>query len=760
MSAGNRPVTTSFIEHPLIRKGAVEKRNYQERIAGECSKANTLVCLPTGLGKTVVAALVVAERLRRFPNGRVIVMAPTRPLVLQHHKSFTRLLALDSDSMIAITGVTPPDQRVELWNKRVIFSTPQVLMNDLITKHLQLQDIVLMIFDEAHRAVGDYPYAFIGPQYAQERNALILGLTASPGSTKDAIEEVCTNLRIRQVEARNLSSPDVKPYLGGIEVSWRSIALPQIFHDTSRGFQEFLREQVRAAMKLGVLTEVVPDRVKITEILKARQDIRQLHTSATVTREDLRTISSGLYSSIHAIKAIELLETQGFSSLNKYIESLKTRMKTRPSLALKKMMEHPQVHRSILLINAATKEGINHPKIGELKKEIKEALSRNARRVMIFTNYRSTAAELLETLNSLPGISAVRLVGQVTKGEDRGLSQKEQTMALEQFRKGIYNVLIATQIGEEGLDIAECDEVIFYDNVPSAIRFIQRRGRTGRKGPGKATILMAVGTRDEAYYWIARRKERVMMDALRKVEATSKITRAQSKLEEFKEEKAIPQELDVTIIVDSREGPSQTARELAKLNVLIKIEGLVASDFLLSDRIAVERKTVDDLEGSIMDGRLFDQLVAMKDAYQFPILLIEGEAHSTAQRISPQSLMGAIASVMVDYRIPVLWTNNAEQTALLLYSIAKREQIKERREPRVRAERKPIDVDELQEFVIASLPHVDTVRSRNLLNRFETVENVFTASKEELSKVEGIGEKISERIRELITAKYRKENAK
>jgi len=753
-------VTTSFIEHPLIRKGAVEKRNYQERIAGECSKANTLVCLPTGLGKTVVAALVVAERLRRFPNGRVIVMAPTRPLVLQHHKSFTRLLALDSDSMIAITGVTPPDQRVELWNKRVIFSTPQVLMNDLITKHLQLQDIVLMIFDEAHRAVGDYPYAFIGPQYAQERNALILGLTASPGSTKDAIEEVCTNLRIRQVEARNLSSPDVKPYLGGIEVSWRSIALPQIFHDTSRGFQEFLREQVRAAMKLGVLTEVVPDRVKITEILKARQDIRQLHTSATVTREDLRTISSGLYSSIHAIKAIELLETQGFSSLNKYIESLKTRMKTRPSLALKKMMEHPQVHRSILLINAATKEGINHPKIGELKKEIKEALSRNARRVMIFTNYRSTAAELLETLNSLPGISAVRLVGQVTKGEDRGLSQKEQTMALEQFRKGIYNVLIATQIGEEGLDIAECDEVIFYDNVPSAIRFIQRRGRTGRKGPGKATILMAVGTRDEAYYWIARRKERVMMDALRKVEATSKITRAQSKLEEFKEEKAIPQELDVTIIVDSREGPSQTARELAKLNVLIKIEGLVASDFLLSDRIAVERKTVDDLEGSIMDGRLFDQLVAMKDAYQFPILLIEGEAHSTAQRISPQSLMGAIASVMVDYRIPVLWTNNAEQTALLLYSIAKREQIKERREPRVRAERKPIDVDELQEFVIASLPHVDAVRSRNLLNRFETVENVFTASKEELSKVEGIGEKISERIRELITAKYRKENAK
>jgi Fanconi anemia group M protein len=760
MSERNEPVTVSFIEHPLIRKGAVERRDYQERIAGECSKANTLVCLPTGLGKTVVAALVVAERLRRFPNGRVIVMAPTRPLVLQHHKSFIRLLAVDSDSMIAITGVTPPDQRGELWNKRVIFSTPQVLVNDLITKHLQLQDVVLMIFDEAHRAVGDYPYAFIGPQYAQEGNALILGLTASPGSTKEAIEEVCTNLRIRQVEARTLSSPDVKRYLGGIEVSWRSVVLPQIFHDTRRGFQEFLREQVRAAQKLGVLTEVVPDRVKITEILKARQDLRQLHTSAAAPKEELRAVSSGLYSCIHAIKAIELLETQGFSSLNKYIESLKTQMNTRPSSGLKRLMEHDRVHRSILLINAARKEGINHPKIGELNKEIQEAFRRNARRTMVFTNYRSTAAELLKTLNSLPGISAARLVGQVTKGEDRGLSQKEQTMALEQFRQGVYNVLIATQIGEEGLDIAECDEVIFYDNVPSAIRFIQRRGRTGRKGPGKATILMAVGTRDEAYYWIARRKERVMMDALRKVEASSKITRAQPKLEEFKDKKAIPQELEVTIIVDSREGPSQTVRELAKLNVLVKIESLVASDFVLSDRIAVERKTVDDLESSIMDGRLFDQLVAMKDAYQFPVLLIEGKDYSTAQRISPQSLMGAIASVMADYRIPVVSTNNPEQTALLLYSIAKREQIKERREPRVRAERKPIDVGELQEFVVASLPHVDAVRSRSLLSRFETVENVFTASKEELSKVEGIGEKISDRIREVINARYRKENDK
>jgi Fanconi anemia group M protein len=749
-------MTDRFVEHPLIRKNAVEARSYQERIAGKCLKTNTLVCLPTGLGKTVVAALVVAERLAQFPDGRVIVMAPTRPLTLQHHKNFMAMLDLDSDSMVAITGVTSPDQRVELWSRRVVFSTPQVFMNDLITGRLQLGGVALVVFDEAHRAVGNYSYTFIGPRYAQEQNSLILGLTASPGSTREAIEEVCRSLHIKQVETRTLSSPDVKPYVGGLQVVWKSVVLPQLFHDTRRGFQEFLREQVKAAQKLGILTQVIPDRVRITDILEARQRIRQLRTSGTIPTEELRAVSSGLYSCIHATKAVELLETQGFSPLNKYIESLREKVKIRPSSALKRMMDHEQVQRSILLINAAVKEGIDHPKVGELIKEMDEAFSKGARRIMVFTNYRATAARLLETLNSRQGVSAVRLVGQVSKGEDRGLSQKEQAEALEQFKRGIYNVLIATQIGEEGLDIAECDEVIFYDNVPSAIRFIQRRGRTGRKGPGKAAILMAVGTRDEAYYWIARRKERMMADALRQIEASTKEAREQPKLNEFQKGTPMVQETGVTIIADSREGASTTVRELTKFNLSIKIESLVTSDFVLSDRVAVERKTVDDLANSIMDGRLFDQLIAMKNAYQIPILLVEGDRSELIRGIKPESLMGALASVLVDYQIPVVWTKDSEETALLMFSIARREQIKERREPRIRTERKPVSVEELQEFIVASLPSIDATRSQSLLERFETVEKVFTVSKEELSEVKGIGEKISERIREILTAKYRR----
>lgn len=77
---------------------------------------------------------------------------------------------------------------------------------------------------------------------------------------------------------------------------------------------------------------------------------------------------------------------------------------------------------------------------------------------------------------------------------------------MQKFRDGLFRVLIATRVGEEGLDIAEVNQVIFYDNVPSSVRYIQRRGRTGRKDTGKLVVLIAKNTIDETYYWIGKRK--------------------------------------------------------------------------------------------------------------------------------------------------------------------------------------------------------------------------------------------------------------
>jgi Fanconi anemia group M protein len=271
---------------------------------------------------------------------------------------------------------------------------------------------------------------------------------------------------------------------------------------------------------------------------------------------------------------------------------------------------------------------------------------------------------------------------------------------------------------------------------------------------------MAIGTRDEAYYYLSRRRERMMAIALKQVASQATETEPdQPNLEEYlKEERMreVPQK--PTIIVDARELGSPTTRELSKYDILITQETLTIGDFVISDRTAIERKTVEDFVASIIDGRLFEQVSNLKSAYEMPILLIEGESFQTSRNIAPEAVMGAVASVIVDFGVPVVWTRSPSETALLLLSIARREQSKGERRPRIRMERKPDSLSREQEFVVAGLPLVDTVIARRLLKAFGTIEKVFLASENELQNVEGIGKKISERIRKLVTAPYREED--
>lgn len=747
-----------FEKNPLVKAGTIDRREYQEQIARNSLKTNTLVCLPTGLGKSIVAVLVAAERLKQFPSKRVVVLAPTKPLVSQHLKTFRRLLNMDPSEFVSLTGEMSPAEREGMWRHRLVLSTPQVFMNDLITGRVKLNDISLMVFDEAHRAVGDYAYVFIADQYARELERLVLGLTASPGSTKKAIDEVCKNLRIEHVEVRSISSPDVKPYVGGIKVNWRRIPLPPIFAAVRKHFEEFVRNQLKDARDYGYIESASADRVKLRDLLEAVAKVRG-EFGPDAPKQILGRVLVGLYASVHAIRSIELLDTQGFAALKQYIDNLRERSKKRMSASARTVLRDPSIMRALALVDLQVEAGLEHPKVAALTEEVKRAFREHARRIIVFTNYRTTAEKLVEALNSTAGVAAVRLVGQATKGRDRGLTQREQTMLLEDFKSGQYNVLVATQVGEEGLDIVECDEVIFYDTVPSAIRYIQRRGRTGRKGPGKATVLIAEGTRDEAYYWIAKRREQTMATALRQVlQENSDQEVDQMKIERFlAEEKEISPADLVEIVVDSREISAPTTRELSALGVHIKQETLEIGDFILSSSVVVERKTVDDFAASIIDGRLFNQVAELKRVAPKPILVLEGESLQPSRNIKPEAMMGAIASVLVDFNVPLIWTKTPAETALLMVAIAKREQAEGKRIPRVRLERKPALLAQEQEFVVAGLPSVDSVLTKRLLRAFGSVEKVFVASEKELQNVEGIGEKISQRIRRVISESYRPE---
>jgi Fanconi anemia group M protein len=179
-------------------------------------------------------------------------------------------------------------------------------------------------------------------------------------------------------------------------------------------------------------------------------------------------------------------------------------------------------------------------------------------------------------------------------------------------------------------------------------------------------------------------------------------------------------------------------------------------DFLLSDKVVVERKEVDDFASSIIDGRLFEQSAKLKETYQNPIMLIEGQTLTGSGRVRPEAMMGAYASVLVDYGIPILWTQKPAETAQLMFAIARREQLQEKRAPRIMTAPKSTNLEDQQEFIVSSLPNIDRTRAKRLLNSFQTVQQVFTASKEELMSVSGIGEKISEEVRKVLTSKYRK----
>ncbi len=698
---------------------------------------------------------MAAERLKRFPSKGVVMLAPTKPLVVQHYRTFQKIFKIDANSIIWLTGEVAPEERVDHWKRRLIFSTPQVFMNDLLTGKVLLDGFCLIIFDEAHRAVGDYPYSFIAERYAGTSDSLILGLTASPGSSEADVREICKNLHLEWVEARTILSEDVRPYVGGIDVRWVTVDLPKIFYEVRGELDAFLREKLRTVRDHGYLETAAMDRVRLRDVLAARQRILE---DVAEGNRDAKPYLGYVYASVHAIRAIEFLETQGFPALKEHLDGLQEKAKKRASPGLKMILDDPRIGRVTSTVNDLVAKEADHPKVTEVIKAIRAGLAKGSRRIMVFTNYRTTAARLVEVLNKVDGVSAVRLVGQASRMRDRGLTQKKQAMVLDDFKSGAFNVLVATQIGEEGLDIVECDCVIFYDTVPSAIRYIQRRGRTGRKGPGEAIIFMARRTRDEAYYWISQRRERQMAVAIKQfLETQKEYSPGQIRMEKFissnmKEEKLKEQ---IVVVADSRELGALVTRELAKLGALVRSQTLEVGDFVLSDRVVVERKDVDDFASSIIDGRLFQQAGKLKASYPKPVIVVEGESLTGSSRVRPEAMMGAYASVLIDYGIPIVWAQKPSETAQLMFAIARREQIQDKRPPRIMSAPKPSIVEEQQEFIVSSLPNIDNSRARKLLSSFQTVERIFQASKEDLMSVSGIGEKISEEIRRVLTSRYK-----
>ncbi|WP_048201400.1 DEAD/DEAH box helicase [Methanocaldococcus bathoardescens] len=777
-----------YIEHPLIKPKTLEARLYQQIIAANALKKKTLCVLSTGLGKTAIAILVIAGILTK-KDGKILILAPSRPLVEQHCNRLKEILNIDEDKIIALTGKISPKKRAELYKKGKIFiATPQVIENDIVAGRINVDEFVLLIADEAHHTTGDHAYAFVAKKFKDKCH--VLGLTASPGSDIDKVMEICENLGIEHVEVRTEDDEDVKPYIAKVRLIPIRVDLPAEFKKALKLINEALKERLKILKDFGVINSIA--NVTKTELIELNSKL--FSYDEEVKYELIRVCSEAL----KLMHAKELLESQGKSVFLNYINKLSMQR----TKSAKSIVNDEKVREAVHLL---MKSNVEHPKLDKVVYIAKNILEKNKdERIIIFAQYRDTVEKIVNLLTQ-NGIKAIRFIGQANK-EGKGMSQKQQIEAIEKFKRE-GSVLVSTSVSEEGIDIPTVNYIIFYEPVPSEIRFIQRRGRAMRGEGGRVYVLIAKGTADEAYYKSALYKEREMKRLLKnmcyllnkrlqkKFEEKSKeeieektketenmeteeennitpktaikeenektkkpvtildfIKQIETKAEDGTKEKPKIENIKtlkkpIKIIVDVRE------KNMAKLlhnYVDVELKTLEVGDYVLSDRVVVERKTAEDFVDSIIDKRLFNQLKNLRKVEK-PLLIIEGENFS---RLHENAIKGAILSIIFDFGIPIIFTKNAEETADLLIKIAEKEQIKEKRAVMVRYGKTTMSLKEQQKFIVESLPDVGGALAERLLKHFKTVENVFTAKEEELMKVEGVGKERAKKIREVLTAKY------
>ncbi|MCR4285147.1 MAG: DEAD/DEAH box helicase [archaeon] len=503
-------------------------REYQNKIFEICKEKDCLVVLPTGTGKTLIALMLAIERFKKKPLEKVLILAPTRPLIEQHLEYFKKSLPEGWADMQLFTGKTPSDKRKEIWKTaEFIFSTPQCIANDLDKNLYKLEDVTLLVVDECHRCLKNYAYNTVAQRYKNQKvGGRVLGLTASPGSDKKTINKVCENLGIEAVEIRTRDSLDVKPYLQELEFEKIEIDFPAELEEIRALLENIYNRKITELKNRRVLfsytskTMLLQLQAKLMEEIRRGRDMNKM-MAVSVCAQALK-ISH----------ALELLETQTVSSFIAYLKDLFKQAVEAKSKGVQRLVKDPGFAKAYTL---ATTLSTEHPKINLLKKlVVKQFRNKKESKMIIFAQFRETVLKIVETLEDIPEVKVESFVGQAMKdhgkGKFTGLKQKEQKEVIERFKEGKVNVLVATSIAEEGLDIPEVDEVIFYEPIPSAIRKIQRAGRTARLSKGSLKILVTRNTRDQAYHYAAYHKEKRMHSAIDEIKKDFSSGKNQKKL--------------------------------------------------------------------------------------------------------------------------------------------------------------------------------------------------------------------------------------
>jgi|GEM_PF-12434 len=493
----------AYVTHPRIKPDSVEERRYQTSVVEGCVARNSLVILPTGLGKTIVALRTVAEFI---DSGKVLILAPTKPLVDQHRSTFEELMPSARVGML--NGMMKPEKRaVVVSDSDIVISTPQCVANDLESRLYDLRDFSLCIFDEAHRATGNYAYVAVAP-YCPVRCRMI-GMTASPGSDLKRIEEVCDNLDLRRIDVRSDDDPDVAPYVFDTYVNRIEVNLPKDLQDAVQLLREMLDRYVAELSSLGLLPRGQMVSKGSINRLQENLQVRLARGEKTAIVFRGMTLAAICMKLLHAI---EYAECQGMTTLRQYLSRLEAEsLQEKGGKGAREIMARPEYPKLRFILDTTR---VEHPKVSRVMSIVSQVLeSKPGTKVLVFAQFRDTCDMLVDKISGIPHADPGLLIGH----SNGGMNQKDQIGLLDRFRSGELNVLVSTSVGEEGLDVASTDAVIFYEPIPSDIRTIQRRGRTGRKNDGEVYVLVGKGTLDEVYEKAAKDKERAMRERLQRL---------------------------------------------------------------------------------------------------------------------------------------------------------------------------------------------------------------------------------------------------
>uniref|UniRef100_A0A8C5Q7K5 ATP-dependent RNA helicase FANCM n=1 Tax=Leptobrachium leishanense TaxID=445787 RepID=A0A8C5Q7K5_9ANUR len=500
-------------------------RDYQFSIAQVALLHNTLVCLPTGLGKTFIAAVVMYNFYRWYPSGKIIFMAPTKPLVAQQIEACFKVMGIPQHHMAEMTGNNQAQKRQKTWEDcRLFFVTPQILVNDLTRCTCPASDIKCLVIDEAHKAKGNHAYCQVVRELLNSTTRFrVLALSATPGSDAKSVQQVVSNLLIARIELRSEDSPDILPYSHTRQLEKFVVPLGEKLGAVQKSYLTVLETIAGRLIRNNVLYRRDIPNLSKYQIILSRDQFRK-NPPSNIVGLQLGMIEGDFALCISLYHGYELLLQMGTRSLYHYLCSIMDGSKgmTRARNELAKNSDFMELYRHLenLFSDSNTSDPgtdetkpfiYSHPKLKKLEEIVvrhfecwpdrKGPGPSEDTRVMIFSSFRDSVQEIADMLGQHhPTVRVMTFVGHSSSGKNmKGFTQKEQLEVVKRFREGGYNTLVSTCVGEEGLDIGEVDLIICFDAPKSPIRLVQRMGRTGRKRKGRIVVILCEGREERMY---------------------------------------------------------------------------------------------------------------------------------------------------------------------------------------------------------------------------------------------------------------------